>query len=144
MATAKLTVSWDDRTVLPIIKRVRSTAGADTVTVRMVRGQIPDDYAKVSEKGGRLIAFDQDPDARREAEKLQHRSLTFCPANFMYLKRYLRLNGVTRVNGVLADLGMSSHQIDSPDRGFSTRFAGPLDMRMDQTGEVTAATIVNE
>jgi 16S rRNA (cytosine1402-N4)-methyltransferase len=91
-----------------------------------------------------LIAFDQDPDARREAEKLQHRSLTFCPANFMYLKRYLRLNGVTRVNGVLADLGMSSHQIDSPDRGFSTRFAGPLDMRMDQTGEVTAATIVNE
>jgi 16S rRNA (cytosine1402-N4)-methyltransferase len=94
--------------------------------------------------GGRLIAFDQDADARREAEKLPHRSFTFCPANFMYMKRYLRLNGVKQVNGLLADLGVSSHQIDSPDRGFSTRFAGPLDMRMDQSGEVTAATIAND
>jgi len=95
-------------------------------------------------KGGRLIAFDQDEDAKRQAENIKHRSLTFCSANFMYLKRYLKLNGITKVNGILADLGVSSHQIDSPQRGFSTRFDGPLDMRMDRTISVTAAKILNE
>ncbi|HYG18476.1 MAG TPA: 16S rRNA (cytosine(1402)-N(4))-methyltransferase RsmH [Ohtaekwangia sp.] len=94
-------------------------------------------------KGGRLIAFDQDEDARREAEKIANRSFTFCQANFMYLKKYLKLNGVAKVNGVLADLGVSSHQIDSPERGFSTRFDGPLDMRMDQNTAATAATVLN-
>src|SRR5258705_418731 len=76
-------------------------------------------------KGGRLIGFDQDEDARKEAEKIQHRSFTFCQANFRHMKQYLKLQGVTKVNGVLADLGVSSHQIDSPARGFSTRFEGP-------------------
>lgn len=95
-------------------------------------------------KGGRLIAFDQDEDAKRQAENIKHRSLTFCAANFMYLKRYLKLNGITKVNGILADLGVSSHQIDSPQRGFSTRFDGPLDMRMDKTISMTAAKILNE
>ena len=94
-------------------------------------------------KTGRLIAFDQDEDARREAEKIQDRSFTFCHANFMYLKRYLKLNGVTKVKGVLADLGVSSHQIDSPERGFSTRFDGPLDMRMDTSISHTAAHVLN-
>src|SRR5688572_25029147 len=70
-------------------------------------------------KGGRLISFDQDEDARKQAENIQSRSFTFCQANFMHLKRYLKLNGVTKVNGILADLGVSSHQIDSPERGFS-------------------------
>jgi 16S rRNA (cytosine1402-N4)-methyltransferase len=95
-------------------------------------------------KGGRLIAFDQDDDARKEAEKIHSRSFTFCHANFKHLKRYLKLNGVSSVDGVLADLGISSHQIDSPQRGFSTRFDGPLDMRMDNSSGVTAASVVNE
>ncbi len=92
---------------------------------------------------GRLIAFDQDEDARREAEKISNRSFTFCHANFMFLKRYLKLSAVTKVNGILADLGISSHQIDSPERGFSTRYDGPLDMRMDKTISRTAATVLN-
>ena len=95
-------------------------------------------------KGGRLIAFDQDEDARKEAEKIEHRSFTFCQANFMYLKKYLRLNEVVKVNGVLADLGISSHQIDSAERGFSTRFDGPLDMRMDKKNPMSAAKVLNE
>jgi 16S rRNA (cytosine1402-N4)-methyltransferase len=93
---------------------------------------------------GRLIAFDQDDDARKQAENIQSRSFTFCQANFRYMKQYLKLNGVNQVDGVLADLGISSHQIDSPERGFSTRFEGPLDMRMDQKGTITAAKILNE
>lgn len=93
---------------------------------------------------GKLIAFDQDDDAKRQAENIQSRSFTFCQTNFRYMKQYLKLNGVTQVDGVLADLGISSHQIDSPERGFSTRFEGPLDMRMDRTSKQTAATLLNE
>jgi 16S rRNA (cytosine1402-N4)-methyltransferase len=95
-------------------------------------------------KGGRLIAFDQDEDARHEAENITNRSFTFCQANFRHMKKYLKLNGISKVNGILADLGVSSHQIDSPERGFSTRFDGPLDMRMGTTVSLTAAKVLNE
>lgn len=94
-------------------------------------------------EGGRLIAFDQDEDAKHEANKIAHRSFTFCQANFRYMKKYLKLNKITKVDGILADLGISSHQIDSPERGFSTRFEGPLDMRMDAKGQLTAASVLN-
>jgi 16S rRNA (cytosine1402-N4)-methyltransferase len=93
---------------------------------------------------GRLIAFDQDEDAKKQAENIQSRSFTFCQENFKYMKQYLKLNGVTKVDGILADLGISSHQIDSPERGFSTRFDGPLDMRMNKKSGVTAAKLLNE
>jgi 16S rRNA (cytosine1402-N4)-methyltransferase len=95
-------------------------------------------------KEGKLVSFDQDEDARRQAERITSRSFIFCQANFRYMNRYLQLNGVTKVRGVLADLGISSHQIDSPERGFSTRFSGPLDMRMNKSASMTAAKVLNE
>ena len=95
-------------------------------------------------KEGRLIAFDQDEDAKKQADNIQSRSFTFCQENFKYMKQYLKLNGITKVDGILADLGISSHQIDSPERGFSTRFDGPLDMRMNKKSCVTAAKLLNE
>ncbi|WP_128547912.1 16S rRNA (cytosine(1402)-N(4))-methyltransferase RsmH [Larkinella soli] len=95
-------------------------------------------------EGGRLIAFDQDPDARRNAGEVNDPRLTFVAANFRHLKRYLRLYKIDHVDGILADLGISSHQIDTPERGFSTRFDADLDMRMNQSGEQTARKVLNE
>ncbi|MCF6359640.1 MAG: 16S rRNA (cytosine(1402)-N(4))-methyltransferase RsmH [Cyclobacteriaceae bacterium] len=93
---------------------------------------------------GKLYGFDQDDDAKKESDVIQDDQFEFVNANFRYLKKYLRLYGVKQVDGILADLGISSHQIDVPERGFSTRFDAALDMRMDQNSELTAETIINE
>ena len=96
-------------------------------------------------EGGRLYAFDQDEDAKANAEcgMMNDERFTFIGENFRYLKNFLRLHGVRKVDGILADLGVSSHQFDVAERGFSTRFDGALDLRMDRRGEVTAADLVN-
>lgn len=90
---------------------------------------------------GKLIAFDQDADAQQNIPKEESRVL-FVPQNFRYLKKFLRLNGIDQVDGILADLGVSSHQFDEPQRGFSIRFDGPMDMRMDNRNEVTAERLL--
>ncbi len=89
---------------------------------------------------GRLIAFDQDADAAQNLPDDQR--ILFIPQNFRHLQRFLRLHKVTKADGLLADLGVSSHQFDEAERGFSTRFDATLDMRMDQRQELTAANIV--
>lgn len=90
---------------------------------------------------GRLIGFDQDEDAARNAPADER--FVFVNHNFRFLKRFLRLHGVRQVDGILADLGVSSHQLDQPQRGFSYRYESALDMRMNQTGEQTAADVLN-
>lgn len=91
---------------------------------------------------GRLFAFDQDQDAQINA--LKDDRFTLIEANFKDIKRYLKLYGVKQLNGVLADFGVSSHQFDAEQRGFSIRFDGPLDMRMDQEGGLDATQVVNQ
>ena len=92
---------------------------------------------------GRLLVFDQDPDAVTNAlEFKDDERFTFIPANFRHLKRYLKLNKAPHVNGILADLGVSSHQINTPERGFSTRFDADLDMRMNPNTEKTAREVL--
>lgn len=90
---------------------------------------------------GRLYVFDQDSDARLNLP--DDPRITFLPHNFRHLARFLRLHEVRAVDGILADLGVSSHQFDEADRGFSFRFEGDMDMRMDQRQELTAYDIVN-
>jgi len=93
---------------------------------------------------GKLYAFDQDADAKQNSLDINDSRFTFIETNFRNIKKYLRLYGVKKVDGILADFGISSHQIDEPTRGFSTRFDGELDMRMNQKSEVSAYTIINE
>ncbi len=91
---------------------------------------------------GRLIAFDQDADAQKNA--LNDSRFTLVKANFEDMNRFLRLHERNKVDGILADLGVSSWQFDTVERGFSFRFDGPLDMRMNQNGQTTAADVLNE
>ncbi|MGG9970358.1 16S rRNA (cytosine(1402)-N(4))-methyltransferase RsmH [Ferruginibacter sp. SUN002] len=89
---------------------------------------------------GRLFAFDQDNDAKMNLPDDER--VIFVPQNFRHLQRFLRLHKVMKVDGILADLGVSSHQFDEAERGFSTRFDAAMDMRMDQRQTLTAADIL--
>ena len=91
---------------------------------------------------GKLFAFDQDEDAWENA--LPDDRFTLIQENFRYIKRFLRFHGVKQVDGILADLGVSSHQFDVPERGFSTRFDADLDMRMSKRNELDASKVINE
>jgi len=93
-------------------------------------------------KGGKLFAFDQDANAHKNA--LQEDGFKLINANFRHLKNFLRMEGVRKIDGLLADLGVSSHQFDAAERGFSIRFDGELDMRMNTNSSFSAKEVVNE
>lgn len=93
-------------------------------------------------KNGRLIAFDHDKDAWKNA--IDDKRFILVKENFQYMKRFLRLHQASKVDGILADLGVSSFQFDTADRGFSIRFDAPLDMRMDDRLDTTAADIIRD
>lgn len=90
---------------------------------------------------GRLIAFDQDEDAA--ANVIDDKRLLFIRHNFRFFKNFLRYNGITQIDGLIADLGVSSHHFDQPDRGFSFRFDGMLDMRMNRNAKLTTIDVLN-
>mgnify|MGYP000412630212 CR=1 FL=1 len=91
---------------------------------------------------GKLFAFDQDPDALENL--IDDARFVLIPENFRFISRFLRFHRIKKVDGVLADLGVSSHQFDEAERGFSIRFDGDLDMRMNQNQDLTAEIIINE
>lgn len=94
------------------------------------------------DENGRLFGFDQDPDALKN--KIEDSRFTFIVANFSHLSQYLKFYKINGVDGILADFGVSSHQFDTSERGFSIRIEGRLDMRMNQTQELDAYTLINE
>jgi len=91
---------------------------------------------------GKLFAFDQDEDALQN--EIDDERFVLIHENFRFIKRFLRFQGVTKVDGILGDLGVSSHQFDEAERGFSTRFDADLDMRMDQQGDLSAYHVINK
>ncbi len=93
-------------------------------------------------KDGKLISFDQDADSAENVP--DDKRIIFVQQNFRHIKNYLRLNGVSKVDGILGDLGVSSHQFDVAERGFSIRFDAELDMRMNQNSDLSAYEVVNE
>ena len=92
-------------------------------------------------KRGRLYVFDQDPGAEKNV--IEDKRLVFIGSNFRYMRNFLRYYGISKVDGILADLGISSHQIDRPERGFSFRADSRLDMRMNTASRKTAIEVLN-
>lgn len=95
---------------------------------------------RLSEKG-HLFGFDRDPDARANCD-IEDQRFTFVRSNFRYLRRFMTYYGIEKVDGILADLGLSSHHLDDESRGFSFRFDAPIDMRMNSSGGTTAAELI--
>jgi 16S rRNA (cytosine1402-N4)-methyltransferase len=93
-------------------------------------------------KKGKLIAFDRDSEAHNQA--IEDERIVFVKANYRYISKFLKLNGVTKIDGLLADLGVSSHQLDEAKRGFSFRFSSDLDMRMDSDSPLSAYQVIND
>lgn len=93
---------------------------------------------------GSVFAFDQDQAAAQAASSIAHERFTFIKANARFMTQFLAFYGVHQVDGILADLGVSSHQLDTADRGFAARLQGVLDMRMDQANDLTAQIIIND
>lgn len=91
---------------------------------------------------GRLFSFDQDSDAKNNTP--DHPCFTFVQSNFRYMENFLKLHGIRQIDGILADFGISSHHIDVAERGFAFRKEAPLDMRMNQSANLTAASILNK
>lgn len=93
--------------------------------------------------GGHLYSFDQDADAKSNASEINDSRFTFVESNFRFMRGQLRMRGADRVDGILADLGVSSHHFDTPERGFSFRHEGKLDMRMNTRARKTALEVIN-
>lgn len=91
---------------------------------------------------GKLVAFDQDSDALEN--KINHPGFILCNGNFRFLKNFLKYNGITQIDGLLADLGVSSHHFDTAERGFTFQGNSPLDMRMNPLAQLTASEILNQ
>lgn len=111
------------------------------VDVTFGGGGHSNEILKQLNENGKLFAFDVDEDAKQNIPSDSR--FILIQANYKHLKRFLKLYGITKVNGILADFGISSHQIDEPTRGFATRFDAPLDMRMNNKEGISAKEIVN-
>lgn len=119
------------------------TEGGNFVDVTFGGGGHSKEIYSRMDKNGHLYSFDQDADAEKNADGFDAERFTFVRSNFRFLKNFMRYYGVKHIDGLLADLGVSSHHFDDSTRGFSFRFEGKLDMRMNQRAGMTAADVVN-
>lgn len=119
------------------------TEGGNFVDVTFGGGGHSKEIYSRMDKNGHLYSFDQDADAEKNADGFDAERFTFVRSNFRFLKNFMRYYGVEHIDGLLADLGVSSHHFDDSTRGFSFRFEGKLDMRMNQRAGMTAADVVN-